>query len=233
MPSPEKPTVVLIQGTFQLPDVYHKFAHLLESHSFPVTLTDDAQVVETAIRNLVEEDRKTVILVMHSYGGLVGSESAPKSLTLKTREERGLSGGVAYLFYTAAFVLSMGQSVASAVGHSANHEHWDGRFMVRDPGTTLYNDLPEEEAAVWADKVVPQSSKVKDTVMGRYAYGYVPSVYVVCMRDRAVLPEGQEMFARMAVAMVREVDAGHSVLLSRPEEMVALLEEMVLMGGGE
>ncbi|PVH99908.1 alpha/beta-hydrolase [Periconia macrospinosa] len=246
MGSSGKPVVVLLQGAFQLPDVYHKFARLIESHGFPVvqpsypslagqdepdftkkTLADDVQVVEAAIRKLVEDENKTVVVAMHSYGGLVGAESVPEDLTLKRRKERGLSGGVAYFFYNAAFVMPKGQSVATAVGDSPNHDHWDGRFKMRDPLTTMYHDMPEDEAKLWADKVVAQSNAIKDTVMTRCAYTYVPSTYVVCTEDRAVPAPVQEMFAHTAGSTVKKIDAGHSAMLSRPETVAHLLEEVL------
>ncbi|EMR71587.1 putative methyltransferase domain-containing protein [Eutypa lata UCREL1] len=242
--SPVKPTIVLLQGTFQLPEVYHKFAKIIESRGFPVvqpsypsltgqdepdftkkTLADDVRVVETAIGNLVDGEGKTVLVVMHSYGGLVGAEVVPEDLTLKSRRDRGLPGGVASLFYFAAFVMPMGQSVATAVGDSPNHDYWDGRFKMRDPLSTMYNDLPADEAAYWSDRVIPQSSAVKGTVMARCAYAYVPSTYVVCTGDNAVPPQVQEMFAQLAGAQVKKIDSGHSPMLSKPEELMALLGE--------
>ncbi|KAK7740483.1 hypothetical protein SLS53_005326 [Cytospora paraplurivora] len=129
MASATKPTVLLLQGTFQNPDIYYKFAQLIESRGFPVvqpsfpsltdhhdpdftkkTLDDDIQVVETTIRKLVEHEGKRVLVFMHSYGGLVGAEAIPDDLTFASRNERDLPGGVAYLFYLAGFVLQSGHT---------------------------------------------------------------------------------------------------------------------------
>lgn len=208
------PTIVLLQGTFQLPDVYHNFAKLIESRGFPVlqpsfpsltgqdqpdftqkTLADDVEVVENVIKKLVEVEGKTAVVVMHSYGGLVGAEAVPKDLSLESRRDRNLPGGVAHLFYFSAFVIPKGQSIATAVGDSPSLDHWDGRFAMRDPLKSLYHDLPAEEAAYWAGKTIPQSYKLKETVMERCAYTYVPSTYVVCTDDKAVPPQFLEMFA--------------------------------------
>lgn len=121
MTSSTKPTVVLLQGSFQLPEVYHKFAGIIESRGFPVvqppfpsltdqddpdftkrTLADDAWAVEAVTNKLVAREGRTVLVLMHSYGGLVGAEAVPEDLTLRDRKGRGLPGGVARLFYCMA-----------------------------------------------------------------------------------------------------------------------------------
>lgn len=71
---------------------------------------------------LIEYEFKTVVVVMHSYGGLVGSEAIPPGLTFLDRKKRGLKGGVIHLFFFAAFLLEVGQSVLSAFGESPNND---------------------------------------------------------------------------------------------------------------
>ena len=109
---PEKSTIVLVQGSFQLPDVYYKLADALRSSGHPVvqpplpsltdpdepdftskTLSDDALAIRTEIKRFVDEG-KTVIIVMHSYGGLVGNEAVNKDLSFDQRQAHGLPGGV-------------------------------------------------------------------------------------------------------------------------------------------
>ncbi|KAF2437242.1 hypothetical protein P171DRAFT_459309 [Karstenula rhodostoma CBS 690.94] len=187
-------------------------------------LSDDAASVEIILRKLVEEESKTVVVVMHSYGGLVGAEAVPEELTLKDRKEKTLAGGVSHLFYFAAFVMPPGQSVIKTVGPSPDHDVYDGRFKMRDPLATMYSDLPKEEAEYWAAKVITQSAAVMDTVMKRCAWSYVPSTYVVCTADKAVPPPVQDMFAGMAGAVKKEIKSGHSAFLSKPEEVIALIE---------
>lgn len=71
--------------------------------------------------------------------------------------------------------------------------------------------------------MIPQGNAVKDTVMTRRAYTYVPSTNVMCTGDKVVPLPVQEMFAQMTGATVKKIDAGHSFMLSRPDEMVTLL----------
>jgi pimeloyl-ACP methyl ester carboxylesterase len=238
------PTIVLLQGAFQLPEVYHSFAKLIKARGFPVVqppfpslnqedpdfvtkdLSDDAAAVESILCKLIKEESKTVVVVMHSYGGLVGGEAVPEELTLKHRKKGGLAGGVIHLFYLAAFVMPPGQSVMKTVGPSPDHDLYDGKFKMRNPLATMYSDLPKDDAEYWAAKVIPQSAAVMDTTMKKCAWSYVPSTYVVCTADKAVPPPVQEMFAGMAGSTRKELDSGHSAFLSKPEEVLALIEEI-------
>ena len=133
--------IVVVQGSFQTPLVYEKLLVGLSSRgyavnhpelpscsnpddpSFPTrTLIDDATTIQEVVRSQVEQHGKIVLLTMHSYGGLVGSEAIPKELSYSHRKSQGLTGGVIHLFYFSAFLLQEGQSVLSAFGESPNND---------------------------------------------------------------------------------------------------------------
>ena len=137
----ELPTVLLLQGCFHTSLAYEKLVQNLvalghptvqpqlpscnntDSPDFPkITLVDDALAVRSELIRQVEYGGKTVVVAMHSYGGLVGSEAIPEELTYAKRHALGLPGGVIYLIYICAFVLSEGQSVLSAFGESPNND---------------------------------------------------------------------------------------------------------------
>ncbi|KAI1654338.1 catalytic protein [Daldinia decipiens] len=102
--APSQLTILLIQGSFQLPEVYRKLTKALEARGYPVIhpLLPSLAV----LRRLVEEKSRTVLVLMHSYGGLVGSEAVLDEFGWNKRKDRGLTGGVIYLFFFAAFVLA-------------------------------------------------------------------------------------------------------------------------------
>jgi hypothetical protein len=131
----------MVQGSFQTPLVYSNLLHLLNQAGYPTihptlpsctdvehpdfpkrTLIDDALAVRMEVTRLVEYEGKKVVVLMHSYGGLVGSEAIPEELSYAYRHKKdGLSGGVIHLFYITAFILSEGQSVLGAFGESPNN----------------------------------------------------------------------------------------------------------------
>jgi pimeloyl-ACP methyl ester carboxylesterase len=94
-----------------------------EATDFPsITLNNDTEAGRKVIARLVEEEGKRVAVVMHSYGGLVGSNAITKELSLSHRKAAGLPGGVVHLFYFAAFVLGEGQSVLGTSGESPKND---------------------------------------------------------------------------------------------------------------
>ena len=140
-PTQEKPTILIVQGSFQTPLVYEKLGKTLESLGYPtihpplptcsstdspdfpkLTLVDDALAVRLELTRLIEYEGKPVMVVMHSYGGLVGSEAIPAELSHASRHAKNLPGGVIHLFHVAAFLLEEGQSVLSAFGESPNND---------------------------------------------------------------------------------------------------------------
>jgi pimeloyl-ACP methyl ester carboxylesterase len=74
----------------------------------------DAALVRGQLDQLLEEG-KEVVLILHSYGGVVGTEAAA-GLGLKARQKNGQTGGVIGLFYMAAFILAKGESLLSMCG---------------------------------------------------------------------------------------------------------------------
>ena len=138
-PTQELPTIVLIQGSFQISKVYCKLKRGLVAQGYPtihpelpicsntdsedfpqVSLIDDALAIRTVLTRQIEYEEKLVVVVMHSYGGLVGSEAATEELSYAKRRAQGLRGGVIHLFLCSAFLLGGGRSVLGAFGGSAN-----------------------------------------------------------------------------------------------------------------
>ena len=264
----EFPTIVLVQGSFQTPEVYSKLVRGLVAQGYPtvhpqlpscsntdspdfpkISLVDDALAIRTELIRQIEYEGKIVVMVLHSYGGLVGSEAVPEELTWAKRQAQGLPGGVIHIFFYAAFLLSEGQSVLSVFGESPNNDvkvstlniyltyarnpqklskpQPDGRFYILHGDQTLYNDLPPSEASLWASRLIPQSYQVQTTKLTRAAWRYVPSTYLICENDHAAPVQYQESFAASAKALVERCSAGHSPHLSQTVLLVRKIHEAV------
>ncbi|KAH8700033.1 catalytic protein [Phaeosphaeriaceae sp. PMI808] len=244
---PKDIVIVVVQGSFHTPQAYQKLTEGLKHQGYATfqpglpscsntddadfpskTLRDDSAAVKSVVERLVNDEGKKVFVVMHSYGGLVGSNAIPKELSFKYRKSNGLSGGVFHLLYIAAFVLDEGQSVLGTLGESPNNDvKDDGRFFLKGGASLLYNDMPDDEAAAWESRLIPQSYAVQKTEIEVTAYKHIPSTYMICENDKAAPPQYQEMFAGAAGAKVIKLASGHMPMLSQPDALVEKVVEAV------
>ena len=137
----EKPTILIIQDRFQTPAIYKDLVDRLVSLGYPtvhpllptcsntqhpnfpsLTHLDDATAVQSELVRLVEREQKTVLLVMHGYGGMVGSEAVLEYMSYSNRRVKRLSGGVIHLFFVCASFVGLGQSMQGGLDSLSNHK---------------------------------------------------------------------------------------------------------------
>ena len=135
-----KPVILMVQGSIMLPSVYKQLEDHLNSIGYstvhPVlpscderlgdevplkSLIDDALAIRLELIRQIEYEGKKVVMVMHSYGGIVGTEALREEYSFSHREKQGLAGGVIHQFCFSAFMLQAGQSVLSTFGESPNN----------------------------------------------------------------------------------------------------------------
>jgi pimeloyl-ACP methyl ester carboxylesterase len=192
---------------------------LPSSGADPATLGDlrtDAEVVRTALAAM----DGPVIVVGHSYGGVVVSEAA----TADT--------GAAHLVYLCAFQLDAGESLLAAVGGQPPPwwEVHDGHLVVTGPEQVFYDDCPADLTRAAVDRLGLQSRAAFEQPLTRAAWREVPSTYVVCEADRALPLVAQEQMAQRADDVVRLPD-GHSPFLSSPAELARVLRRIAEEAG--
>ena len=71
---------------------------------------EDTAVIRKALEALIVFQWKEVILVMHSYGGLAGT-NAVADLDKTTRAAEGKKGGITHCLFIAAFLVPKGDSL--------------------------------------------------------------------------------------------------------------------------
>ena len=116
-----KPTIVIATSSFTLPHFYTTFIEQLKSYGYdavaveypsvgktPATTADDAAAIRKVTTKLVD-DGKDVVLILHSYGGIPGTDGA-FGLGKKGRKQ----GGIVALVYVTAYMVEAGQSMGSA-----------------------------------------------------------------------------------------------------------------------
>lgn len=121
-----KPTILLIPGSFcpsaliwdaVIDKLHHAGFDSLAvelptvsppSTAVPKTMADDAAHIHGVIEALAN-DGKHVLVVMHSYGGIPGTQ-AVEGLTKKERQERGKDGGVMGMVYVTSLLINAGEN---------------------------------------------------------------------------------------------------------------------------
>jgi pimeloyl-ACP methyl ester carboxylesterase len=83
-----------------------------------VGLLDDAQCIRDQLNQLIVEDGKDVVVIAHSYGGVVATQALEKGFARAERKKNGQNGGVIRLVYMCAFILPLGESLEGALGGS-------------------------------------------------------------------------------------------------------------------
>lgn len=128
------PVIVLVPGAFGTPAGYDKLLPYLTEAGFstrpgpypscnpvdPSTATapkDIASMRENVLLPLIEQEKKDIVIVAHSYGGLVAG-SAAKDLDKPTRQAQGQAGGVIGLIYVAGNIALEGEALMDAMGGS-------------------------------------------------------------------------------------------------------------------
>jgi len=191
----------------------------VSSHAVELPLTglaDDAATARAAIESAIDRSGPGVVVVGHSYGGLVISEAAA-----------GIDG-VGRLVYLAAFMTEEGEDELSIL--AAHDSPVPGAVVVADGGAGI--DPAKAHALFYGDsdaatvaEIVPRLRPMRGVgggLTGTPAWKFIPSTYVVCTEDGALPPMAQREMATRADAVV-EWSTDHSPFLTRPGELAALI----------
>lgn len=132
MTSPQLPTLLLVPGAFHAATYFDEFVPYLERLGYSVTVTshpsfnppegtthtpdtDTEYLRTTHLIPLIEDEGKDVVILVHSYGGIVaGAAAAGYSKT--TRAKEGKKGGVLGLVYISANIIKEGEYMLQALG---------------------------------------------------------------------------------------------------------------------
>jgi len=182
-----------------------------------ISLAEDVRVTKRAIA----KQNGPVILVGHSYGGVVITES-------------GNDPNVAGLVYIAAFAPDKGESVSTLIASPPPGAPvppilppQDG-FLFLDRAkfaASFAADVNPDEAAFMADSQVPWGMEALAGTITEPAWRTKPSWYLVASDDRMIPPDAQRAMAKRAGAQVSEVRASHSLYVSQPQSVASVIEK--------
>lgn len=228
------PSLVFVTGAWHSPAYWEKVTALLNnkcvcpslpSTTGPGSFKDDIDVVRGAIESEITAGND-VVVVVHSYGSLPGA-SALKSLTTGSPRVLGFIA-IATGFPVTGVAFLEGGIEPPPILKIEN----ELAVLTVDPRELFYNDLSEEEGAVWVGRLRQQSTRA--FYGGEHAYaGWkdVPTWYLITTNDNTFPTEVQRRFGTQAQAegnvTVREIASSHSPMLSRPREVADFIKEAV------
>jgi len=220
------PTVVLVHGAFADASGWAGVINLLQAQGVQTFapanplrgVSSDAAYVASAVRQIPGP----VLLVGHSYGGVVITNASPQA------------DNVVGLVYVAAFLPDEGESVQALAEQATDSLLGPNLRPAEYPlpdgsvGHELYidqaafhevfcADLSAEQAAAMAVSQRPGADIGFGEPSGPAGWKTLPSWAVVATGDMTIGVSGSRLMAERAGAITIEVEASHVVMISQPE----------------
>ncbi len=222
---PHTRNVVLVHGGFVDGSGWRSVYDLLTNDGYNVsvvqnpTLSLEGDVAAT--KRVLDNQDGPVVLVGHSYGGAVITET-------------GTDPRVSALVYIAGFMPDKGESVNTLIADPPpgapvppilpppngflllDREKFHGSFA---------GDLSAADAQFMADSQVPWGVGALGGTISEPAWRAKPSWYLVTTEDRMIPPPAQRAMSERAGSTVVEVPGSHSVYLSEPTVVADLIKQ--------
>jgi pimeloyl-ACP methyl ester carboxylesterase len=217
--------VVLVHGGFVDGSGWEDVYRILKKDGYQVSivqnptssLADDVAATE----RVVAGQKAPVVLVGHSYGGVVITEA-------------GNHPSVAALVYIAAFAPDKGESVAALIKDPPPGAPVPPILPPQDGYLSLDTskfaasfaaDLPKEKAEFMAHSQVPWGVVALTGEISEPAWKAKPSWYLVATDDRMIPPAAQRAMSKRAGSAVSESAGSHAIYVSQPEAVAAIIRK--------
>jgi pimeloyl-ACP methyl ester carboxylesterase len=217
--------IVLVHGGFVDGSGWQGVYNILKKDGYNVSvvqnpttsLADDVSATKRAIA----AQSGPVVLVGHSYGGVVITEA-------------GTDPRVKGLVYVTAFAPDHGESVSSLIANPPPGAPVppilppvDG-FLFLDRAkfaASFAADVEPGTAAFMADSQVPWGVAALQGAISTPAWKTKPSWYLLVTDDRMIPLPAQKQMAERARATTEQVPGSHAVYVSNPAAVAALIEK--------
>ncbi len=217
--------VVLVHGGFVDGGGWEPVYKLLKAKGFNVSIvqnpTTSLAADVAATKAVLDAQDGPVVLVGHSYGGVVISEA-------------GNDPKVSRLVYIAAFAPDKGESVQKLIANPAPGAPVPpilppvNGFLMLDKAkfaAAFAGDVKPERAGFLANAQVPWGVDALAGEVSTPAWRSKPSWYLVTKDDKMIPPDAQRAMSKRAGAIVVESAGSHAVYESKPAAVAALIEK--------
>jgi len=217
--------IVLVHGAFADGSGWTGVHGILVRDGYAVSIVQNPTISlagdVAATRQILAAQDRPVILVGHSYGGVVITEA-------------GNDPRVAGLVYIAAFAPDRGESVQTLISNPPPGAPVppilppQNGFLLLDKAkfaASFAADVDAKMAAFMADAQVPWGVEAAGGTIGQPAWKSKPSWYLVATEDRMIPPPAQRMMAQRAGATVVEEQGSHAIYVSKPAAVAKLIQK--------
>lgn len=217
--------VVLVHGAFADGSGWQGVYKQLRKDGFKVSVVQHPTLSlagdVAAAKVVIDAQEKPVILVGHSYGGVVISEA-------------GNHPKVSRLVYIAAFAPDKGESVSKLIANPPPGAPVppilppQGGFLFLDEAKfhdSFAADVDADDAAFMADSQVGWGLEALGGEVTQPAWASKPSFYMVATEDRMIPPDAQRFMSKRSGAKVVEERGSHAIYVSKPKAVAELIVE--------
>jgi len=217
--------IVLVHGGFVDGSGWQSVYDILKKKGYNVTVVQNPTITladDVAVtKRVIDAQDGPVILVGHSYGGVVISSA-------------GEDPKVVGLVYICAFAADTGDSVLSLLKNAPADAPappilppQDG-FLLMDRqkfAGAFAGDVKPEVADFMANSQVPWGLAAASEGATAAAWKTKPSWYLLTTADRMIAPELQHFMSKRAGSKVTEIKGSHAIYVSHPDAVASIIEQ--------
>jgi pimeloyl-ACP methyl ester carboxylesterase len=221
-------SIVLVHGGFVDGSGWEGVHAILKQEGYDVSIVQNPTLNLSedvaATRQLIAQAKGPVVLVGHSYGGVVITEA-------------GNDPKVSKLVYIAAFAPDKGESVGSLIKNPPPGAPVppilppQNGYLFLDKAKfadSFAADVDAKKAAFMADSQVPWGVGALDGAVTEPAWRAKPSWYLVATDDRMIPPPAQQFMSKRAGATVVESKGSHAIYVSKPDVVASIIKSAAL-----
>ena len=237
-------TYVLIHGSWHGAWCWYKIIPLLQQAGHQVIALDlpghgrdwtaprevSLQRYVESVCKVLDAQAEPVILVGHSRGGIVISQTA---------EHR--SDKIRTLVYLAAFLIPNGETLMTTALSDPDSLIISNTVVNQEQGSTmlkaeafrdaLYGDCSQEDIVLATALLTPEPIAPSATplCLSEEHFGRIPRVYIETLQDKGVTPALQKnMYTVSPCQQILSMDTSHSPFLSQPQQLASHLTSLSL-----